>query len=46
MVIEAKAEISEESLTPILTFPHRGEGTYSEVPYHRKTEGRNYGDGG
>ena len=42
MVIEAKAEISEESLngisyqmsagTPILTFPHRGEGTCSEVP--------------
>jgi hypothetical protein len=33
MVIEAKTEISEESLTaPILTFPHRGEGTCSDVP--------------
>ena len=42
MVIEAKAEISEESFNgisyqmtagaPILTFPHRGEGTWLDVP--------------
>ena len=41
MVIEAKAEISEESLTaPILTFPpmgkvRMGEGTCSDVPWSR-----------